>query len=153
MEFSLQTPFAIWNIKSLGLVKNRLFVEWFPYGKGLFVKGIPYWKGYLQMDFFMKCLLEQALCRVVSLWQRHLCKGNSVLKRLFVNGFLYGKGLLEQALCRVVSLWKRHLCKGNSLLKRLFVKGFLYGTGLLEQALCRVVYLLKKASLKREFFM
>jgi hypothetical protein len=21
---------------------NRLFVEWFPYGKGIFVKGIPY---------------------------------------------------------------------------------------------------------------
>ena len=31
----------------------RLFVEWFLYGKSLFVKGVPYGKNALQIDFFM----------------------------------------------------------------------------------------------------
>ena len=95
--------------------------------------------------------------------EKVLCKGNSFLQILFVNGFLYGKGLLEQALCRVVSLWKRHLCKGNSLLKRLFVEWFPYGKGLckrnflLEQALFRQVSLWKRplckgSSLWKGFF-
>ena len=33
---------------------NRLFAEWFLYGKGLFAKGILYGKGFLQRAFFME---------------------------------------------------------------------------------------------------
>jgi len=51
---------------------NRLCVEWFLYGKGLFVKGIIYGKGSLQTAVFM----EKAS------WNR-----------LFVEWFPYGKGL------------------------------------------------------------
>ena len=77
--------------------------------------------------------------RVVSLLKRPLCKGSSLLKRLFVKG-LNGKALSKGTRfgTGMVSLFKgvvmeKAPCKGISLWKMVYVKG-LNGRGLaLEQ--------------------
>ena len=77
-------------------------------------------KAWLQREI----LIEQALCKVVSLWKRPVCKWNSFLKRLFVNRFIYGQmfflivvplgtGSFQTGFFREkASLWNRLLAKG-----------------------------------------
>ena len=55
---------------------NRLFVEWLPYGKDLFEEWFLYGKDIFRKiisydkSSLQRALLEQTLCRVVSLWKK-----------------------------------------------------------------------------------
>ena len=84
--------------------------------------------------------------------EKALCKGISLLKRLFVKGFpyealckglsLFVPSLLKRLFVKRISLLKKSLCKEISFLKRLFVKGFPF------EALCP--FLIEKALCKKE---